>query len=305
MHQTAAQNLETYRCDETAAQARGGLPVLVALQNADPQLRASAATAAQGLLKTLDQVALKKRSVEDTMALLMREIRAARQQQIRRILGIVVLIGAIIGLLALRVPVVGFGWMFVKILGALWVADRAVDARRNAARTLGEAGDPRAVGVLAIALEDGDALVRRGAEEALHKLLPRVRAGDAAYITAEPMQALLSLLETGSDSLRIALLQALEQIGDERAIPYVNYLIVFGPSSVRRRAQECLPYLEERARLARESATLLRASSATAVATAPHHLLRPAYASPAPQIPAEHLLRTVQPQSREDGREER
>lgn len=295
MYQTEAQEPETYRYEGTVAQAREDPPVTTALQSADSQLRDSAAGATQSLLATLDQVARKKRGVEDTMALLMREIHAARQKRIRRILGTIALVIVVIGLVTLHIQAGGFGWMLFKLFGALWVADKAVGVRRNAARTLGEAGDPRAVGVLAIAQRDGDALVRRGAEEALLKLLPRVRAGDAAYITEKPMQALLSLLETGNDPLRIALLRALEQIGDERAIPYVNSLIVFGSPPVRRQAEQCQPYLEERARRARESATLLRASSAAAVITDPNHLLRPSYPS-APQTPKEHLLRPVQPQ---------
>ena len=298
MHQTVPEPAP-YRREEVVALESVIPAVVVALQSADPQRQASAAGAGQDLLRTLDQIAGKKRSVDDTMALLMREIRAARRQKIGRIVGTIVLIGMVIALLALRIPIGGFGWLFFKLLGVFWVADRAVDVRRHAARTLGEAGDPRAVGVLAIALQDGDGLVRHGAEEALHKLLPRVRAGDAAYITADAMQALLSLLETGSDSLRIVLLQALEQIGDERAIPYVNYLMVFGPPTVRRQAEACLPFLEERVRLARESATLLRASSLSAVAAAPEHLLRPASAASTPSVPADHLLRPVQSPAQE------
>lgn len=266
-----------------------------ALRSADARTQAEAMAATQGLLATLQEIARKKQIVAETMNLLLRETRAARRRKVGRAVIIVALLGMLVWLMVLlRISPGGFIWPIIQVVAAIWAADRAVHARRDAATTLLKAGDPRAVGVLAVAVRDGDPHVRRVAEDALHTLLPRVRTNDAVYITPDQMQALLSLLEDYDDRLRIAVLTALEQIGDARAIPYVMQLSLFASPTVRKRAEECLPFLEERVRLARESATLLRASSAASAIAAADQLLHPAYANT--PMPAEQLLRPMESQ---------
>jgi hypothetical protein len=79
--------------------------------------------------------------------------------------------------------------------------------------------------------------------------------------------------------LQMALLQALEQIGDDAAVPYVTELVNMPPrfsvqKTVRDRAAACLPFLNEKAAQSRYSQTLLRGSAEPAAA--PETLLRPA-----------------------------
>jgi hypothetical protein len=155
----------------------------------------------------------------------------------------------------------------------------AVRVRSDTARTLEETWDPRAVGVLAIAYQEGSMDQSIAASRALHKLLPRVRASDAADIDAEQMNALLALAcrwaARGDIETKIALLQALEQIGDARAVPVVESLLNSYHDTVREAARACLPALQSRLRRTKESATLLRASHSDSIGPGKGELLRP------------------------------
>jgi hypothetical protein len=74
--------------------------------------------------------------------------------------------------------------------------------------------------------------------------------------------------------LKIAALRALEQVGDETALPVVEKLAKSaGDTQVRFAAQECLPFLQQRADQVRVEQTLLRASGPGSSADV---LLRPA-----------------------------
>lgn len=105
------------------------------------------------------------------------------------------------------------------------------------------------------------------------------------------MDALLHLAYHADNTIRLALLKALEQIGDARAIPAVLYLrddpTILG--RVRLAANECLPYLEARQRRSRESATLLRAADRVETVASREELLRPASHS-LPTTPEDQLL---------------
>jgi hypothetical protein len=87
----------------------------------------------------------------------------------------------------------------------------------------------------------------------LLKLLPDVKAGDARYISESQMEALLALLPVRIQvgpvarcaELRLAILKALEQIGDSRAIEPVRRLTTGRSNACRQAAQECLAVLEQ------------------------------------------------------------
>jgi HEAT repeat protein len=271
----------------------GDLPTVAAvLEGEDAMARAATRQALRNMVLTLDTVAARKRKVDATMEQLSRELRQMRARNRQRIVWKI-----IVGLVFLYVifgthfHFFNWWWIFLGGGGAA-AADERASKRREAASALHAAGEPRAVGVLAIALRDGDAAVQRVAEQALRDLLPRVQASDAPYITAEQMAALLELAELGNGRMQSALLKALEQIGDEQAIPVVEYLADNGSPSVRDQARECLPYLTERVRLAHEQATLLRGSASPAIAAAPEQLLRPASATETSH--PEQLLRPTQ-----------
>jgi hypothetical protein len=158
---------------------------------------------------------------------------------------------------------------------------------REMARLLAGLDDVQAVGRLAEALEWPDPQMRRVAIRALTPLLPRLQASDSARLSPRQRAALYRMLKMSNARAHaeflIALLKALEQIGDGTAVPYVESLAESRPLSARQAAiqeaaQECLPYLKELARQDGYSQTLLRASAAAEPAA--EGLLRPAYGSP-------------------------
>jgi hypothetical protein len=153
----------------------------------------------------------------------------------------------------------------------------------EAARKLATHDDVRGVGPLAEALEWPDSDIQMVASRALTRLLPRLQATDAGLLNAAQRANLyrkLNPYQSGHHvELQLAILKAMEQVGDEAAVPYVQRLagsitLTWHQKRVRQAAQDCLPYLKDRAAQLRVSQTLLRASSATTVT--PDMLLRPA-----------------------------
>lgn len=118
------------------------------------------------------------------------------------------------------------------------------------------------------------------------------------------MHTMLSFLGDPLDRERhqlcLRILRALEQVGGADAVPVVRQLAaknsVCNPSTPRKRwkqeirqaAQECLPFLEQRAEEERLARTLLRAADASA--TTPDLLLRPVSTGDHAAL-AEQLLR--------------
>ncbi|HZO86760.1 MAG TPA: HEAT repeat domain-containing protein [Chthonomonadaceae bacterium] len=291
--------LRCERARKAAARALAGIgkPGVVrltsALQSSNAKVRAAAAHALQGIHDD--------GAVEAMRALLYREI-AANRRLLVRWLGKKVVIVAFCALVLSQLIDWGQGLIgFVGILSsALLIAamvlqyvDLAANVRLTAVTALANTGDPRLVGAFALCLSDLDREVRYTAANALRKLLPKVKASDKRYISPLEMHALLKALVGRDDPLRIAILKALEQIGDERALPNVEWIIESNePLDVRRAAEECLPYLKMRAEYSEQAQTLLRAAEPSEAA-APDTLLRPAQS--AAQTDASQLLRPQQP----------
>jgi hypothetical protein len=210
-------------------------------------------------------------------------------------------------------------FFFFFTWGAAEVA--ANPRRKETALALARARDPKAIGVLAKAARDGDPATQEAAIQGLLSILPTVRASDREHVDSDAMSALLALLpwkegmSVGTNAadvaLKLAILRALEQIGDGRAIPAVKRLqspprvagLVLGfldrrfhigardrIEQVCRAARDCLPFLEERAAAERLRDRLLR--PAMAPTRGPDLLLRPAGGSPT--TPDELLLRPVE-----------
>ena len=250
------------------------LPVAEALQSVDLWTRSRAGGAMNELLATLQEAVRKKQRVEQMIEQLREEIRVARRaEQARLVRACLLGLGALTLIYIQGSHAFMFWWLVFPLSGS-WAMNKS---REHAMiQKLSEAWDPRAVGVLAVAVQD--VTLRNQALPVLISLLPRVRASDAAFIDAEGMAALVALLKVEDDPLLLALLQALEQIGDARAVPGVLALRD-SPRvhpAIRQAAAECLPSLENRVRLSRESATLLRPSSGLNSADAAAVLLRPA-----------------------------
>jgi len=99
--------------------------------------------------------------------------------------------------------------------------------------------------------------------DVLKRLLPRLRYRDAKHWKTEDRSLLLLPLQNRGDAdLTLCALRALEQVGDENAIPIVERLASMFMSDARiaDAARECLPYLRTNVEQSRQSQTLLRAT---------------------------------------------
>lgn len=174
--------------------------------------------------------------------------------------------------------------------------------RKNTVFILTTMNDIRIVGPLCDALGFGDAGMAKIAQETLIEILPRLQSTDAHLLNNEQRRELYKTLLTNNRLLILATLTALEQIGDEKALPIVEQLASSEPLTqnrlgvrkkalrianleIREAAQNCLPFLRERAAAQKASQELLRASSpdtniadllrpASSQTTAPQELLR-------------------------------
>jgi len=145
-------------------------------------------------------------------------------------------------------------------------------------------GNTRAVGAVAqLCLQTHNSFTVDIAVEILLKMLPCVKADDARYITESQMEALLALLVVHNqfsvnaqraEEMPFAVLKALEQIGDSRAIEPVKRLTTGrGNWRYHKAAQECLRYLEQHGEERNQNRSLLLPSS---LETGPDTLLRAA-----------------------------
>jgi hypothetical protein len=192
--------------------------------------------------------------------------------------------------------------LFTAVNRAFLLREQFV-ARENG-RILSAYDDMRMVGPLIDALGIRDTFIRTPAINTLTKLLPRLHATDAQHITALQMWRLCDALKYNSyeysDSFtrafdapiiggvvdrselldfHLAILKALEQIGDETAIPHVSAIIeqrVFREADkiLRDAAVECYPTLIARVEENRPGSMLLRPS--TGLDRNGETLLRPA-----------------------------
>jgi hypothetical protein len=128
-----------------------------------------------------------------------------------------------------------------------------------------------------------------------------VRASDAHLLTDDQLDALCRCMKEDRPLLVLAILEALKQVGGERAIPHVEKLLDKTYASgrrdiVARAAADCLPVLRVRAEQQRAARTLVRAASAPDEPS--NILLRPAGTSmPAP---ADQLLRPADGAPKDD-----
>lgn len=171
--------------------------------------------------------------------------------------------------------------------------------------------DLRIVGPLLEITEIQDGTVNTMAFLVLTRLLPHLKAGDATLLTEGQHVALGRTLtrdtllhnQRSADFL-VAVLAALEQVGDGRALPMVESLaagriVTAEPKRVQAAAQECLPYLQTRYEQQQASQTLLRASALSE--TPSNTLLRPAQGVGATE--AVEMLRPGTPRSENEGPE--
>ncbi len=151
------------------------------------------------------------------------------------------------------------------------------------ASKLANVDDVQAVGPLAEMTAWPDDRIKSMAVAALTRLLPRLKSNDTQLLSTSQRALLyqslrISNARTHAEYL-MALLLALEQVGDTAAIPFVRGLANSRPFTLRQRrvveaAGDCLPFLEGCAQQNRDSQILLRATTSDDAANA--FLLRPA-----------------------------
>jgi hypothetical protein len=124
--------------------------------------------------------------------------------------------------------------------------------------------------------------MRETAEISLIRHLPKLCPDDRDWVDPEEIRALIGAMSVQRPDLTIAILKALEQVGDKKAIPPVEGLFrQIGQATstdymrMRAVAYDCLLCLRDHASRTRQSQFLLRGSQLP-TGGAPSTLLRPA-----------------------------
>ena len=174
-------------------------------------------------------------------------------------------------------------WAFLAVTGTQLYRLTLLPWQTASARRLAEYDSVKGVGLMVEVLEWPDPASKLAATSALIRLLPRLKTSDAHLLNPEQRQILYKRLTVGNVraefDLIMAILKALEQVGDLSAVGYVQKLsqaraITSAQMRVVQAAQDCLPYLLKKAEANQSSQYLLRASYAED--HNPATLLRPA-----------------------------
>ena len=193
-----------------------------------------------------------------------------------------------------------------------WFRCRQYPHSRHAlASVIKELNDVRFIPILLTMKEGagGSVDTTKAVNEALLHLLLQLCAGQANVWTNEQRKVVLGWLASpvSNFDLSIAALRSLEQAGGEWAIPAVKkcaelktQVTIWNKQpgisrettrekimQIKQAAQECLPYLEQHTKEAKQVQTLLRAAQ---VSTPPDTLLRPSASAPQ-EAEGEQLLR--------------
>src|SRR5579871_2433489 len=189
--------------------------------------------------------------------------------------------------------------LFVSFVGLpIWLGFTLPKrARRNLAAVFAEVDDPAFIQTLLTLLASGrkDKRITEHVARALKHLLPHLRDDQRHLLNYYHRQTLCSLLEThaADPELILTVLKALEQIGNDEALPAVEkFALQISPlqnEALQSATQECLLFLRQKYVQTQQAQTLLRASEAATSGV----LLRPAMSDLSARH-AEHLLRPVE-----------
>lgn len=190
-------------------------------------------------------------------------------------------------------------WLAFPAMVCLFFHYRSVKKVQVLAEKVSHFDDLRAVPFLVDALTHYSVAYPQTVVSALICLLPRIKASDTSLLTELQRLVLYKSMIPAGDMIkgteedkaayRLAVLQAVTQIGDDKAIPYLNVLISVSKtnSEVRTDAEDALQAIEQRMNESRDSRTLLRASDDTASIST---LLKPAMPN---DVEQDNLLRPV------------
>ena len=181
--------------------------------------------------------------------------------------------------------------LLAPIVYAAFEMNRIATQLRRRVEKLTATDDVRIVGTLLNAQTWLSSQGQSVIQDALIRLLPRLKTSDRNLLTPAQLSLLSSFLSTHNPLLILAQLKALEQIGDEKAIPNVErllHLIERKDPEITGAAQQCLEFLIVRAEELKAERQLLRASSADTLTT---DLLRPSTEN---KLEFEELLRVSQ-----------
>ena len=158
-------------------------------------------------------------------------------------------------------------------------AQRALEGQESRILALAEINDLRAIGALLELMQASKGKMRETPRTALLKLLPALRASDFAAMNLAQKRALTGSLNFDDPELALAILKALQQVGDASTIPQVEK-IAKGRGDVSRdwqvmeAARNCLPFLQARTENPKDAAQLLRPAAHSANETDARELLR-------------------------------
>jgi hypothetical protein len=161
-----------------------------------------------------------------------------------------------------------------------WFQLLRLTASKEQKRLTGELvrhSDKRIIGPLLMAHSWPDMWEHRNAfRHALLTLLPTLRASDAALLSASHREQLNKLLRSRDVEYVHAALKALEQVGDESAIPYLERLIksrsrTATQKQVQEAVKQCMAAVMQRTESGAPGSTLLRPTEGNPTET----LLRP------------------------------
>jgi hypothetical protein len=160
----------------------------------------------------------------------------------------------------------------------LWITRRVLrreklsPKREYTLKLIAESDDPRIVGYILDTLREGNIHAAGIVEPMLYEKLRWLRSADAVYLDGEQRGHLYHLLtlygtligESFDGGKTLAILRALEQIGDMKAYAVVAGVASSGGSDViREAAKDCMLYIKARNEITEPQRTLLRASENT------------------------------------------
>jgi ferritin-like metal-binding protein YciE len=164
---------------------------------------------------------------------------------------------------------------------------RQNQVRKEAISSLLQRGDMKALAPLLVILKQEKGEVFEAALRAALELLPRLNTTHYGTLRSDVTQNLCYLLEHFEGTIIYSLLEALEKVGDSRALPTVLRLErSLKDPLLRNKLSQLLPILVEREQQEKQSKDLLRSSQEP---ISKETLLRPA--SPQAEIEIKDLLR--------------